>query len=67
MARAHYELGKAYMVEGDWRNAADNLDLALCYLWNNKDGSLAMASDTRTALNSLILAKGEAVGYHLED
>src|SRR6185503_4597175 len=33
LARAHYEIGKAYMDNGDWQEAANNMDLGLRYLW----------------------------------
>jgi tetratricopeptide (TPR) repeat protein len=69
LARAHYELGQAFMDEGDWHLAEENLDLALRYLWREKDGgpAPAAATDAKIALSSFIHAKRAAIRYHLED
>jgi tetratricopeptide (TPR) repeat protein len=36
LARAHYNLGQAYINESDWSQAAVHLDFAIRYLWREK-------------------------------
>jgi len=66
VARAHYEIGKAYMDDGCWQEAASNMDLGLRFLSRAGISANPYANEARLALRGLLLSKWRAASSQLE-
>ena len=67
LARAHYEIGKAYLDIGDAAAAQENINQALRCLWREPSPENPFINEGRVALSALLLGKRRAARDHLGD